>query len=162
MRRQIDLHKWEGDKPKDEVLAIAGAGIIDAAEYIVDRVLPVFEEWLDTHALTDPEMWGAARFSDYGDWGTNTKVLLSEYRRYKETDPRWMAEAKRRYYGHHEPGEPHWLHRAMHEDLAHNLDKLPTLKRFLTSMADDDYTWFGHTKWPTYLPFSYRVHMFST
>jgi len=53
-------------KRKDNILKILSEVGEEAVAFIAETFEKVFSQWLENHALTDPEAWARARFYDDG------------------------------------------------------------------------------------------------
>lgn len=93
-RSMISSQAFRGvPRRQENMLRLATDSLYSTGGAIACRLLPVFENWLDSHALTDPEQWARARtlgdewdfpvrLIDAGGLSGVIEGMLSEWARY--------------------------------------------------------------------------------
>jgi len=127
---QIDLHEFDGDKV--DVLAIAEAGIRDSAGRIIEMLKPVFSQWLESHAITDPKKWGMARVALLEEGVSPREWLEAAVSEYSSL----MSRLEGRLWSQ---SVSEWYRNRSFRELPDHLDEMPALRGAAKAFVDEMY-----------------------
>lgn len=119
---QLKAHadKWQGTPQRyDNTLNKMGELLLSVIEDVAEDLLPVYENWLSSHAITKPKKWAKARYKDTHEFSTTEEIYQSmnyEYKRYANED----------------------ISKEINRVTKKHIDELPRLKTFLEAFSQEE------------------------
>ena len=119
---QVSMHSWQGAEDRDAVLAEMEERIRELGEDICDKLAPIFEDWLEHHALTEPGKWAQNYMEQWYEHGSSPQDILTniEY----DFNERWGGGRK------------------LDTGVRDRLSSLPCMESFIDNILEAERAWW--------------------
>lgn len=111
---------WQGNPQRYEnTLSKIGQRLISIIEDIANKLLPVYKDWLSSHAITKPKQWAKVRYEKAKEFDTFSEI-------YNDIEDMFNQYGSGDFY------------KEVDKVTRENLDHLPKLQSFLDDFAQDE------------------------
>lgn len=113
--------KWEGSLQRYEnTLKKMREKLLQAIQMAAKKLYPVYENWLDNHAITNPKKWGEKRVQQILDYEETIYVLgiIESSYNYDSSNPNFKKEVR--------------------ETISKNLNRIPKFKEILEEIGKEE------------------------